>query len=233
MFVSFQAKKIVDEEFIGVLLNEITLNQNSLKFFEKENSISKEDIKKYLAYAITYNGDNSKKEKILNAVAGYLLDLEDKNDVVYEEIAKNIMLSSNYKAFQTKTYLEVVSHKSSKIEEIVYSVNQFYNNINANQALFENLNAQFENMNEIYKRSSVWNDFKNLYSSVFAVASQNIIKHNETSKFSDVQKWLECANKISKNNVDVTQAMFDYYSVTGNTAKANEMKAKLEVLTKE
>jgi len=233
LFVSFQAKKIADEELIGILLNEITNNHNSLRFFKKENTISKDDIKKYLAYAITYNGDKSKKTKILNTVAGYILGLEDKNDIAYEEIARSIMVSSNYDAFQTKTYLEVIAHKNSKIEEAVTSVNQFYNNINANQSLFENLNTQFDNMNDAYKRNSSWNDFKNLYSSVFVVASENIIKHNETAKFNEVQKWLDCANKISRDNLEVIKVSYDYYTIVGNKAKAEEFKAKFDILNKE
>lgn len=230
IFNAYQAKKIVDENLVGVLLNEILYDQNSRNFFDKENSIAKDDAKKYLAYAITYNGDKSKKAKILNEVATYIMNLEDKKDVAYEEISKNAMINSNYNVATIKAYLEVVSNKSSEIDNITTIINQLSAKINANNRLFDNLNAEYEETNEVYERISDWNDLKNYYGQVFASASQFMMKHKATSKYNEVKKWLEVANIVSKNNLPVYQALYDYNLEIGNVAKANEIKVKLDVL---
>lgn len=230
IFTSYQAKKIVDENLIGVLLNEVLYDYNSQKFFNKENSISKDDAKKYLAYAINYDADKFKKIKILNDVAMYIMNLEDKKDAIYEEISKNIMIKSNYSVATIKPYLEVVSHKNSEVDAIVNIINQLYAKVNANNMLFDNLNTEYEEMNEIYERVSEWNDLKNYYGEVFASASQYILKHKATSKYNDVKKWLDFANTVSKNNIQVYQALYDYNVEIANTVKANEVKVKLDVL---
>ena len=230
IFNAYQAKKIVDEDLIGVLLNEVLYDQNSRNFFDKENSIAKDDAKKYLAYAITYNGDKSKKVKILNEVATYIMNLEDKKDATYEEISKNCMINSNYSVATIKAYLEVISHKNSEADNIATIINQLHAKINLNNMLFDNLNTEFEEMNEVYERISDWNDLKNYYGQVFASASQFMMKHKATSKYNEVKKWLDAANVISKNNLPVHQALYDYNLEIGNTVKANEVKTKLDVL---
>lgn len=230
LFVSFHTKKEINEELIGVLLNEIDINYNSLLFFEKNNSIAKEDINKYLGYALTYNGDNAKKVKILNAVSEYIMNLENKNEVEFEAISKKAMISSNYNGFQTKTYVEVVANQKSELGNLVEAVNQYYNKVNANQSLFENINKEFEDVNEALGIDTDWDVFKNLHAEVLSSASNYVLRNASKSNYNDVQKWLDCAVRISKNNVEVNQVLFDFYSEIGNTSKANETKAKLDTI---
>lgn len=229
----FQAKKIIDEDFIGVLLNEISYNKNSRKFFKEDHSIVKEDIVKYLAYAINYNGNEANKIKVLNNVAGYIIGLDDITGVLYEDIAQKMLVSSNYKPFQIKAFLKLFATKKEFNNDMANAINNLYYTVNTNQALFDNLNKEFEDVNEIYNdRSSSWEEFKDYYAMIFASGSQIMIDHNETSKYNDAQKWLECANKISKNNSYVLGVMVDYYSKNGDEKKATAAKAKLEALEK-
>lgn len=230
IFNAYQLKKLVDENLIGVLLNEVIYHQNSRKFFDKENTISIDDVKKYLAYAINYNGDATKKTKILNEVAMYVMNLEDSIAVTFEEISKNNMVNSNHDIAAIKAYLEVIFQKSSEVDNITNIINQLYVSVNANNALFNNLNAKFEEVNDIYARTSEWDELKNYYAKVFALAAEFVVKHKATMKYNDVQKWLDCANVISKNNIQVCEALYNYNLEVGNTTKANEVKVKLDVL---
>jgi hypothetical protein len=233
IFEYYNSKNIVNNELVNILLGEISGNHTTFDLFKNENNTNNKQEIKYINYILKYNENDKNKNKIASIISGIISQKEPSTDTdTYTTIAYNLIAYSGNNFNIIQSTISNLNKKEQGSEEANKLVDLYYKTLVNDKPIFENMDAQFNNLTYEIDFTMDWAGFKNSINFMLNTQAWDIFESNQTKDFERAIKWSELSNIIDKENPYSLDTLGQLYFAVGRKTEAIAIQTKAVAVAK-
>lgn len=234
IFEYYNSRNIVNNDLVNILLGEISGNHTTFDLFKNENNTNNKQEIKYMNYILKYNENKKNKVKIATILSDMIYEKKSNNPDIttYNTIADKLISYSNnnFGIIQSAVFNynanEQGSEKANKLVDLLY------NTLVNDKPIFENMDAQFNNLDTEAELTMDWSSFKSRINTMLNAQAWDIFETKKTQDFERAIKWSELSNIVEKENPYSLDTLGQLYFAVGKKSEAITIQTKAVAIAK-